>query len=283
MRTRLMRIGTVVAAFVFFAVVPAHADSDKSEKSGKNRRGGPPVIIEAIVSADGTTLFVGGVNFGSQPYLTLDGIPLGGVVVVSGTQLTALMPALPPGNYLLTLANRSRRGSAKGTFVSFEITLGADGDEGPPGPPGAPGPTGPQGEQGKLGSQGEPGQDGAQGPTGPTGVQGDTGAEGATGPTGPSGATGSTGADGSPGVGGHEIVHVIDFGTLSPGDTFSLIAPCPVGKKVLGGGGGTGTDFFVIRSSIPLGGTGWAVSFLSVSESILGSSFEGYAICAFAD
>ena len=42
------------------------------------------MILEAIVSGDGTTLFVSGVNFGSQPFLTLDGIPLGGVVVSNG-------------------------------------------------------------------------------------------------------------------------------------------------------------------------------------------------------
>ena len=73
-----MRISVVVAAFVFFAGVPAGAQSQKSQKYAE------PTILEAIESADGTTLFVSGVNFGSQPYLTLDGIPLGGVVVVNG-------------------------------------------------------------------------------------------------------------------------------------------------------------------------------------------------------
>ena len=51
MRTRLMRISAVVAAFVFFAVAPVRA------------QGQQPVILDAIVSADGTTLFVNGFNF----------------------------------------------------------------------------------------------------------------------------------------------------------------------------------------------------------------------------
>ena len=57
MRTRLLRIGALVAALVCFAVVPTSAQSGKS---------GPPVIIEAIVSADDATLFVGGVNYGQR-------------------------------------------------------------------------------------------------------------------------------------------------------------------------------------------------------------------------
>ena len=52
MRTRLMRISVVVAAFVFLAVVPSRA------------QGRQPVILEAIVSAGGTTLFVSGFNLG---------------------------------------------------------------------------------------------------------------------------------------------------------------------------------------------------------------------------
>ena len=125
MRSHFMRISVVVAAFVCFASVTTHADSDKS---GKSRKGGPPVIVEAIVSADDTTLFVRGLNFGRNPFVTLDGIPLGGVTVLNDGQLTALMPALQPGNYLLTLTNQSaRRKSNKGTSVSFEITVGATG------------------------------------------------------------------------------------------------------------------------------------------------------------
>ena len=139
----------------------------KSEIRGKSRKGGPPVIVEAIVSADDTTLFVRGLNFGRNPFVTLDGIPLGGVTVLNDGQLTALMPALQPGNYLLTLTNQSaRRKSNKGTSVSFEITVGATG------------PPGPQGEQGKLGPQGVPGPQGSRGklgPEGPPGPSGDVG------------------------------------------------------------------------------------------------------------
>ena len=67
-----MRISVVVAASLLLTLVPLRA------------QGQQPVILDAIVSADGTTLFVNGFNFGSQPFLTLDGIPLGGIVVVSG-------------------------------------------------------------------------------------------------------------------------------------------------------------------------------------------------------
>lgn len=63
------------------------------------------VVASAAVSADQTTLFVTGANFGSSPAVALEGAALGGVTVnATGTALTAVMPSLPPGSYLLVVS-----------------------------------------------------------------------------------------------------------------------------------------------------------------------------------
>ncbi len=95
MRTRLMRICVVVAALVLLAVTPARAQ--KSQKNGQ------PVIIEAIVSADGT-LSVSGVNFGSQPFLTLDGNTLLINTVMNGPD-GDLVTASVPSSLLLGMSH----------------------------------------------------------------------------------------------------------------------------------------------------------------------------------
>ena len=65
----------------------------------------PLVIVSAEVSVTGELLIVKGARFGQAPEVRLDGVLLGGVVVNdSGTQLTANMPALPPGSYLLEMS-----------------------------------------------------------------------------------------------------------------------------------------------------------------------------------
>ena len=87
---RILRSG-VCALAVFSMVAGVSAD---------DRR--PPVILSAEVAVSGATLFVSGSNFGRAPKVRLNGVPLDGVVVHrSERQLTANMPALPPGTYRL--------------------------------------------------------------------------------------------------------------------------------------------------------------------------------------
>lgn len=120
-----------------------------------------PVITAASVSADQTTLFVEGENFNSHPVVVLGDVPLTGVVVDAGSRhISALMPALSPGTYLLVVTSRN-------WTAQFAVAVGATG---PAGEPGVAGPTGPEGPTG---------------PAGPVGPVGPTGATGATGPTGP--------------------------------------------------------------------------------------------------
>src|SRR4029079_5912529 len=173
-----------------------------------NERGGDdddskPRVTSVMLSADQTILFVLGRFFDQRTILILGDYVLGGVQVApTGTQITALMPALPPGTYRLTIA-RIGDSPTSGRTVSVDVTLGA---VGPPGPRRDIGPPGPQGETGPAGPQG---LQGVAGPTGPAGPQGQTGAQGQTGPQGPiarigpqgpQGATGAAGADGTSGI-----------------------------------------------------------------------------------
>jgi hypothetical protein len=162
-------------------------------------------ISTAAVSTDQTTLFVTGANFGSRPLVILANIVLGGVQVSStGGQLTALMPALPPGSYRLVIS----RGSGSDGSAGMDVTVGAVGPKGEIGAVGGTGPQGAKGDQGETGPQGLKGDTGAQGlkgdtgaqglkgDTGPQGLKGDTGAEGLKGDTGAQGLKGDTGAQG---------------------------------------------------------------------------------------
>lgn len=142
------------------------------------------VITSAIVSADGSTLYVTGRNFGSSPTVRLGQFLVGGVTAnESGTVLTGLMPALEPGTYLLHVARHPT--SSSSTHQAW-LSLAVIGEalQGPPGPQGDPGPPGPQGEPGLAGKDGQDGADGAQGPPGPAGADGKDGAQGPPGPAG---------------------------------------------------------------------------------------------------
>lgn len=89
---------------------------------------------------------------------------------------------------------------------------------------------GPQGDPGPPGAKGDTGPAGPPGPQGEAGPKGDTGAKGDTGPQGPKGDPGT-------GLTGYEIVERLyerpgtQFGSYIDGD-----APCPAGKKAVGGG-----------------------------------------------
>ncbi len=192
-----------------------------------------PVITSATVSVDQTTLFITGAGFGARPpAVWLDGMALGGVSVnAMGTALTATMPALGPGSYLLTVV-RQRRDDEGGT--SFVLTVGAigargaSGPKGDTGPTGAPGVKGDTGVAGAAGAQGPQGVKGDAGVAGAQGVKGDTGAAGAQGPQGVPGSIGPQGPPGVPGPAG--------AANLSPTQVFVIdVAATPCGLSALAG------------------------------------------------
>jgi len=190
-----------IALALALTVSAVHAESSSNHSvSGFN--GGSDddygtVIVSATVSVDQGTLFVTGQYFGSRPLVILGGVVLGGVQVsATGTQLTALMPALPPGTYRLMIS----RGSGSDRSASFFLTLGTTGPKGETGASGADGPIGPKGDTGDPGPQGAKGDPGPQGPPGPEGPQGPAGPTGSIGVAGVRGVPGLPGAPGPSGV-----------------------------------------------------------------------------------
>ena len=173
------KIRLALLCLVCAGVIPSTAAAQKTV----------PIVASATTSADGSVLFVSGSGFGSAPIVTLGSIFLDGVTVNSlGTQITALMPALPLGSYLLTVQSGNSKSAA------FEMAVGAG--EGPEGPQGPPGPPGPAGAAGAQGPQGPAGPAGAAGPAGPQGPAGPAGPQGPEGPQGPMGLTGPAGPQG---------------------------------------------------------------------------------------
>ncbi len=91
---------------------------------------------------------------------------------------------------------------------------------------------------------GPPGEQGPQGPAGPAGPQGPEGPVGPPGPAGPEGAAGSVGAQGPAGsqgpvgAGGFSDVEKVTVSVENAwaATTETVVAQCPAGKKVLGGG-----------------------------------------------
>ena len=180
---------------------------------------------------------------------------------------------------------------------------GPAGPEGPAGSAGLQGLAGPQGETGGTGPQGPAGPSGPQGDAGPAGPAGDTGPAGPAGPqgeigsagpagpqgeTGPAGPAGPAGVAGAPGVSGLEYV---PSGTIivGPGSTKSVVARCPAGKQVLGGGftsgGGGATVIGSFQVLGPVAGVdtrstpGWLIS--GRNSSGTDATLTAYATCAF--
>jgi hypothetical protein len=119
-------------------------------------------------------------------------------------------------------------------------------------------------------------------------VQGDPGEQGPPGPQGEQGipgAAGAAGANGANGVSGYETVSVA-FPVPGPGQEGSATAPCPDGKRVVGGGfsqttfgQGGGVN---LRSSLPVDETGWFVTVQSPTTVFSGGFVTVYAICVLA-
>jgi len=134
--------------------------------SADSRR--PMVVVSAEVSATGTTLFVSGARFGRAPEVRLGGMLLEGVVVnASGTNLTANLPALPPGSYKLEV---TRVYSVQRNDDDVSRLTVAIGTIGPKGETGSMGATGGTGAQGETGPQGVPGSVALAGQVCPVGV-----------------------------------------------------------------------------------------------------------------
>jgi hypothetical protein len=114
-----------------------------------------PSISRVIPDTVEEILFVHGENFGADPAVWLDGIPLL-VLHATGSLIHAELPSLEPGTYLLIVARTRRMPPKPKELAAMDVTLGAVGPEGPIGPPGPEGPPGPPGETGA------PGRDGSQ-------------------------------------------------------------------------------------------------------------------------
>jgi protein-disulfide isomerase len=85
----------------------------------------PAIVPQLAVTgavADVNGLTITGVNFGTDPFVTLDLVPLT-LRGAGDRQISAVVPvsAMPPGEYLLTVS----RGPAPAETGSFQLTLGA--------------------------------------------------------------------------------------------------------------------------------------------------------------
>jgi plastocyanin len=121
-----------------------------------------PVITSTSVSADHTTVFIDGVNFGRSPRVAVDGQPLTHVTVdASATHIVATLPTLAPATYLVEVISRDRLFWFDDNDHSATFALVLDdphsATQGPPGPPGPAGPAGVVGPAGPAGPQGPPG------------------------------------------------------------------------------------------------------------------------------
>jgi hypothetical protein len=228
---RLLLIFSMSMIAVGAATGTARGDDDQRPRTA---------IVSASVSADQSMLLVAGTGFGTAPLAVLDGLLLGGVHVnATGTALTANMPALPPGSYLLTVQrNRMRRDDddENARAAAFVLTVGAIGPKGEKGDQGIQGIQGVKGDKGDQGIQGLKGDQGVQGVKGDPGVQGAQGATGAPGPQGPQGPQGPAGPQGQAGSGLQFSLGPAVFSNTvggSGGSGFGLVG-CPGGQLAVG-------------------------------------------------
>ncbi|MGH2872469.1 MAG: collagen-like triple helix repeat-containing protein [Solirubrobacteraceae bacterium] len=119
---------------------------------------------------------------------------------------------------------------------------------------------------------------------GAAGLAGPTGATGATGPAGaqgPKGDTGPAGAQGPPGVSAYQIVTASSATDATA--IKAVVANCPTGEDVLGGGISPGTpslDTLAASNSYPSTDSQWFVSATDLASSPSSWTLVAYAICA---
>jgi hypothetical protein len=138
---------------------------------------------------------------------------------------------------------------------------------------------GPAGQQGPIGPVGPVGP---VGPIGPVGPMGPMGPQGEQGPQGDLGPQGLQGIQGPAGMSGLETVRVFDGNRTTA--RLDIIAECPSGKKVLGGGYATSGDNLgiLIVANAPIGDTQWGVTAVTPDYPNARSGWSAYAfaICA---
>jgi hypothetical protein len=118
-------------------------------------------------------------------------------------------------------------------------------------------------------------------PKGPKGDQGDKGDKGNKGDKGDKGDTGAAGVAGAPGISGLQIVS--NSSDSNANDNKSASAPCPAGKKLIGGGATTGGFFgeFLIGNSYPEEGNNrWVASATEKAPYASDWKITTYAVCA---
>ncbi|MFA5910534.1 MAG: hypothetical protein WC815_17270 [Vicinamibacterales bacterium] len=172
-------------------------DRDDRDDGPENTSQQNPLVITSVTT-DASFLYIAGINFGARPSVFLSGMPLSRVVNAARTQITASLPTLPAGSYLLHVS----RGNAPHQNFSFSVAIGAMGPAGEPGPTGQTGLTGSAGDPGPAGPAGPAGATGPAGPVGAAGPMGPIGPAGPVGPMGPMGLMGLTGAQGPAGAAG---------------------------------------------------------------------------------
>ena len=150
------------------------------------------------------------------------------------------------------------------------------------GPAGQQGTIGPAGPMGPVGPVGPIGSIGPVGPIGPQGLQGERGPQGEQGLQGLPGQQGVQGIQGPAGISGLEVVQV--NGPTQVAARIDVLAECPAGKSVLGGGfqmaGDISNTSVVVNA--PFGLRGWAVTAVTndYPNSRSGWSVQVFAICA---
>jgi hypothetical protein len=111
-----------------------------------------------------------------------------------------------------------------------------------------------------------------------TGPQGQQGAQGIPGPQGPAG---TQGAQGPAGISGYNIVSVTGSVTGTGANLVPVVASCPSGQHVLGGGYANGQVTSTWFWTYPVAdGSGWVVQ--AVNGASVGEQVTVYAICATA-
>lgn len=110
--------------------------------------------------------------------------------------------------------------------------------------------------------------------------QGERGAQGAAGSQGLTGPKGDTGAAGAAGVSGYEIASA--SASLAAGEKKTVVATCPTGKTVLGGGYSAVGNLLETSESHPAGAipgvNQWVV--IAKNVEISNTTLLVYAICA---
>lgn len=194
----LKRIVSIAVLACLLSSGTAAQQNQQNRQDRQDRDDGPentsqqtPLVITSVTT-DASFLYISGINFGPRPNVFLSGMPLSRVVNAARTQITASLPTLPAGSYLLHVS----RGSAPHMNFTFSVAIGVMGPAGEPGPKGDTGLTGSAGEPGPAGPAGPPGPIGPAGAQGPAGINGLNGAPGAPGAAGATGATGAAGATG---------------------------------------------------------------------------------------